>query len=181
MWIYNAKRRSLMGSRRHSRRKGLKMKLQIRIKMHGVIRALAVPISAGLFIIFIGTSGPVQAAEITVYKSPWCGCCTGWVQHMKANGHTVITKNLENLDAIKTMLNVPEPLQSCHTATVGSYVIEGHVPASDVQRLLTERPKITGLAAPGMPVGSPGMEGGAPEPYDVIAFRPDGTKVFAKH
>jgi hypothetical protein len=101
---------------------------------------------------------------------------------MRANGHSVTTKEVEDLDAIRRMAGVPEPLQSCHTAVVDGYVIEGHVPAADVARLLTERPDAKGLSVPGMPIGSPGMEGGTPERYDVILFGKDGSaEVYAKH
>jgi len=130
------------------------------------------------------TSVPVAAyaAKFTVYKSPWCGCCGNWVKHLEANGHSVVTKNTETLDALKKMAGVPEPLQSCHTATVDGYVIEGHVPAKDIERLLAERPKAKGLAVPGMPAGSPGMEGGAPENYNVMLFQPDGSaSVYTRH
>tara|TARA_R110001592_G_scaffold81249_4_gene241276 strand:+ start:2480 stop:2938 length:459 start_codon:yes stop_codon:yes gene_type:complete len=121
------------------------------------------------------------AAEITVYKSPYCGCCGAWVTHMKDHGHDVTTVEMEDLTAIKKMTGVPAPLQSCHTAVVGGYVIEGHVPASDVARLLAEKPKARGLAVPGMPVGSPGMEGPNPEAYEVLVFQTDGTSaVYAR-
>lgn len=122
-----------------------------------------------------------SAAEVTVYKSPYCGCCGGWVSHMRSNGHSVKTIDLEDLSTIKKMTGVGEELQSCHTAVVDGYVIEGHVPAQDVARLLTERPKAKGLAVPGMPVGSPGMEGPDPQPYEVLLFQADGsTTVFAR-
>ena len=127
-------------------------------------------------------SAPAVAGEITVYKSPWCGCCSSWADHMRANGHSVTTKEVEDLDAIKRMAGVPEPLQSCHTAVVDGYVIEGHVPAEDVARLLSERPDAKGLSVPGMPMGSPGMEGGTPERYDVMLFGADGSaEVYARH
>lgn len=115
------------------------------------------------------------AAEFTVYKSPSCGCCAKWVDHLRGSGHAVTTKNVENLDAIKKMARVPEPLQSCHTAMVDGYVIEGHVPVKDIERLLSERPEVIGLSVPGMPVGAPGMEGGEPDSYNVILFKADGT------
>jgi hypothetical protein len=122
------------------------------------------------------------AAEITVYKSPYCGCCGAWVTHMKEHGHDVKTVEMEDLTAIKKMTGVPASLQSCHTAVVGGYVIEGHVPASDVARLLAEKPKARGLAVPGMPVGSPGMEGPNPEAYEVLVFQADGTAaVYGRH
>jgi len=127
-------------------------------------------------------SGPAYAAEFTVYKSPWCGCCSKWVDHLKANGHSVTTKKVEDLDIIKKMAGVPERLQSCHTAMVNGYVVEGHVPEKDIQRLLAERPKAKGLAVPGMPAGSPGMEGGAPDKYDVMLFKTDGAvNVYAQY
>jgi len=127
-------------------------------------------------------SAPAVAGEITVYKSPWCGCCSSWADHMRANGHSVTTKEVEDLDAIKRMAGVPEPLQSCHTAVIDGYVIEGHVPAEDVARLLSERPDAKGLSVPGMPMGSPGMEGGTPERYDVMLFGADGSaEVYAPH
>ncbi len=141
---------------------------------------LTVALTAGI----AGTtlSAPAYAAEITVYKSPWCGCCSKWADNLQANGHTVTTKNIENLDAIKKMAGVPEGLQSCHTAMVEGYIVEGHVPAKDIERLLGERPKAKGLAVPGMPVGSPGMEGGAPERFDVMLFSTDGsTSVYARY
>jgi hypothetical protein len=141
-----------------------------------VVIAIAMAVAAGW------TSASGLAAELTVYKSPWCGCCSSWADHMRANGHSVTTKEVEDLDAIRRMAGVPEPLQSCHTAVVDGYVIEGHVPAADVARLLTERPDAKGLSVPGMPIGSPGMEGGTPERYDVILFRKDGSaEVYAKH
>lgn len=127
-------------------------------------------------------SGSVYAAEFTVYKSPLCGCCSKWVDHLKANGHTVVTNDVENLDMIKKMAGIPERLQSCHTAMVDGYVIEGHVPTKDIKRLLAERPKAKGLAVPGMPTGSPGMEGGAPDKYDVKLFKTDGSEnVYARY
>jgi hypothetical protein len=122
------------------------------------------------------------AAEITVYKSPYCGCCRAWVKHMKDHGHDMKTIEMEDLTAIKKMTGVAEPLQSCHTAVVDGYVIEGHVPAVDVARLLREKPKAKGLAVPGMPVGSPGMEGPQPEAYEVLLFQSDGSAtVYARH
>lgn len=129
-----------------------------------------------------GGASHADAGEVTVYKTPWCGCCAGWVQHMKTNGYSVRVKDMESLDMVKNMLGIPNPLRSCHTATVDGYVVEGHVPAADVKRLLTERPKVIGISTPGMPVGSPGMEGGTPEAYDVVTFDKKGdVKVFAQH
>ena len=141
---------------------------------------LSAALSAG--IAWSTLSASAFAAEITVYKTPWCGCCSKWVDHLQAYGHDVTIKNMENLDVIKKMAGVPESLQSCHTAAVDGYVIEGHVPAKDIDRLLAEHPKARGLSVPGMPVGSPGMEGGTADRYDVIMFGTDGsTSVYAQH
>ena len=108
---------------------------------------------------------------VTVYKSPTCGCCAKWAEHLEANGFEVIIQDVANLSAVKAEHGVPGDLQSCHTATVGGYVIEGHVPADVIRRFLAERPAgTTGLAVPGMPAGSPGMEGPPPVPYNVMAF-----------
>lgn len=119
---------------------------------------------------------------ITVYKDPDCGCCAKWVKHLSANGFVANVHDSTDMDAVKKNMRVPADLQSCHTAVVERYVIEGHVPAADIKKLLSTKPAVQGLAAPGMPVGSPGMEGGKADRYDVIAFSTDGTKrVFAKH
>lgn len=126
-------------------------------------------------------AGP--APEVTVYKSPTCGCCGKWVDHLKADGFSVTVHDLQSVEPLKQRYGVPRNLASCHTATVGGYVIEGHVPAADIKRLLAEKPKVKGLAVPGMPVGSPGMEqGNVKEPYDVVSFDESGrTAVYAKH
>jgi hypothetical protein len=124
------------------------------------------------------------AKAITIYKSPTCGCCAKWVDHVRAAGFAPTVHDTPNMDPIKVKFGVPTALQSCHTALVDGYVVEGHVPAADVLRLLRERPKVKGLAVPQMPAGSPGMEmGGAADRYDVIAFAADGktTRVFARH
>jgi len=120
---------------------------------------------------------------VTVYKDAGCGCCKEWVKHLSANGFVVNAKDVLNVDEIKRTMSVPPALESCHTAVVGRYVIEGHVPASDIKKLLAENPAVQGLAAPGMPVGSPGMEqGGRKDKYDVIAFTRDGkSRLFAHH
>ena len=125
----------------------------------------------------------IWAAEeqvITVHKDPNCGCCTGWVEHLRESGFTVQAIDTAELDAVKTRLGVPGDLAACHTAQVAGYVVEGHVPAAALKRLLAEKPSAAGLAVPGMPVGSPGMEGGAPEPYDVILFGPAGRRTYMR-
>ena len=142
-----------------------------------------VALAAGVGIAWYMGMAPVgiaRAGEITVYKSPYCGCCGGWVRHMRANGFSVTVRDVEDVDPIKASHGVPERLASCHTALVDGYVIEGHVPADVVKRFLTERPDALGLAAPGMPGGSPGMEGAPREPYDIVMFdRQGGTSVYA--
>lgn len=131
----------------------------------------------------LGFAAPVLAAEVTVYKSPTCGCCKAWVKHLQANGFSVTTHDVADLGPYKTANGVPAALGSCHTAKVGGYVIEGHVPANDIKRLLKERPAVRGLAVPGMPVGSPGMEQGAQKDrYEVLTFDAQGkTAVYARH
>jgi hypothetical protein len=121
--------------------------------------------------------------QMTVFKDPNCGCCKLWVDHLRKHAFSVTTKDTSDVQSIKGSARVPEAHRSCHTAFVGGYVIEGHVPAEDIKRLLAEKPKIAGLAVGGMPVGSPGMEfGNRKDPYDVVAFNRDGTtRVFAKH
>ena len=143
-------------------------------------RALGAALAALAMVVLLPAMA--AAAEVTVYKSPYCGCCGAWVTHMKDHGHDVKTVEMEDLTAIKKMTGVAEPLQSCHTAVVDGYVIEGHVPASDVARLLQEKPTAKGLSVPGMPVGSPGMEGPDPQAYEVLLFQADGTSaVYARH
>lgn len=115
-----------------------------------------------------------EAADIVVYKSPTCGCCTEWVSHLEKNGFSVEIHNRRTMNPIKAKFGVPPHLQSCHTAEVDGYIIEGHVPADDIVRLLREKPAIKGLAVPGMPMGSPGMEGPRSDPYDVLTFEENG-------
>ena len=107
---------------------------------------------------------------ITVYKSPTCGCCSKWVKHLESNGFTVDAKNTNNLSSIKQQLGIQPQVQSCHTAKIGNYVVEGHVPASDIIKMLADKPDIHGLAVPGMPMGSPGMEGSRKDNYNVLAI-----------
>lgn len=123
--------------------------------------------------------------NITVYKSPTCGCCTMWEQHLTKAGFKVTSNKTDDMSAIRKQYNVPEKAQSCHTAIVGGYVVEGHVPAADIEKLLKARPAdVAGIAAPGMPPKSPGMqpEGEKPSGYDVISFDKNGqTKVFTSY
>ncbi len=124
-----------------------------------------------------------MAPKITVYKDPNCGCCKSWIEHLKQHGFDVVARDTSDVNGAKRSGRVPEKLYSCHTAFVNGYVVEGHVPAADIQRMLKEKPKIAGIAAPGMPAGSPGMEvGNLKDKYDVIAFTKDGrTSVYAHH
>jgi len=125
---------------------------------------------------------PAAVTEIVVYKSPTCGCCTKWVEYLRKQGFTVVEHDTSGMTAVKADLGVPDAMASCHTAMVGGYVIEGHVPAADIQRLLKEHPKVVGLSVPGMVTGSPGMEGGTPEHYKVLAFDAKGaTTVFSSY
>lgn len=118
---------------------------------------------------------------VAVYKNPSCGCCGEWVKHMQANGFRVVTHEVGDVTPIRSKHGVPDALASCHTALVGGYVIEGHVPAEDIKRLLREKSKVRGLSVPGMVVGSPGMEQGPPQPYATIAFDERRSSVFARH
>jgi hypothetical protein len=125
-----------------------------------------------------------KPTAITVYKSKTCGCCVEWVDHVRQNGFEPTVHDEEDMDAIKAHLGVPEGVRSCHTALVDKYLIEGHVPAADIKRLLAERPKATGLAVPGMPSHTPGMApaGAKIEGFEVVAFQLDGTtKTFARY
>jgi hypothetical protein len=124
------------------------------------------------------------AVGITVYKDPSCGCCTKWVEHLRAAGLRPTIHDRLDMDSLKDSLGVPVSLRSCHTAIAGKYVIEGHVPAADLTRLVSEAPRgVLGIAVPEMPAGSPGMEvPGRRDKYDVIAFSANGkTSVFARH
>ena len=120
------------------------------------------------------------ATAIVVHKDPNCGCCSGWVRHLREAGYTVTIDEMTNVNAIRNRLGVPGELAACHTAETAGYIVEGHVPAAAVRRLLEERPDAFGLAVPGMPPGSPGMEGGTKTPYEVLLFERSGkTRVYA--
>ena len=134
-----------------------------------------------------GRAQPRAAAlpTLTVYKSQYCGCCHQWVDHVKAAGFPVRTIDTEALASVKAEMGVPRQLESCHTVVAGNYLVEGHVPAADIKRMLAEKPAIRGIAVPGMPIGSPGMEQGPVsgyQKYEVIAFTAAGrTSVYARH
>ena len=134
---------------------------------------------------FAAAARAAPLPPMTVYKSASCGCCHNWVEHARSSGFTVKTIDTEELPSVKRDLGVPASLHSCHTVVVGNYLVEGHVPAADVKRMLTEKPAIRGIAVPGMPIGAPGMEQGPVsgyQRYEVLAFTAQGrTSVFARH
>lgn len=144
---------------------------------------------AGAGLLLAGCSRGAAQADLTVYKDPSCGCCRAWVDHMTRAGFTAKVVETADLAPIRTRYGVPDRLAACHTALVGArvhpsgYVLEGHVPPDDVSRLLHEKPAAIGLAVPGMPLGSPGMEtpGGTRQPYQVMLFGPTEMRVFASH
>ncbi|EMP54787.1 metal-binding protein [Marinobacter santoriniensis NKSG1] len=139
------------------------------------------------FLAASGLSSPLLAddanPDIHVYKSPTCGCCEGWVDHLKDSGFNVEVTDTNNLNRIKADAGLTPALASCHTAFIGDYVIEGHVPARDIRRLIAESPQARGLSAPGMPVGSPGMEmGNRKDHYKIMLFNSAGqSRVFSEY
>ncbi len=136
--------------------------------------------AAGIALVGAAPRSLMAAAgsPIKVYKTPTCGCCKMWVDHLSTSGFDVSAEDLADLDAIKQMAGVPDHLISCHTGLTEGYTIEGHVPAAAIQKLLAERPDVRGLAVPGMPAGSPGMPSPNPERYDVFAFGNDQDRIF---
>jgi hypothetical protein len=133
-------------------------------------------LSAGLA--FAQASAPV----VTMYKHEGCGCCGLWAAHLQKNGFAVRSHEVQDVGAVRRAGRIPDAVRSCHTAFVGKYAIEGHVPASAIQRLLKEQPKAVGLAVAGMPAGSPGMEGAGKVPYEVLLVLEDGsTRVYSRH
>lgn len=150
------------------------------------MRATIALVATAAFAVVTGLAlaGQRTPATVSVFKDASCGCCAKWVEHLEQHGFVTKTTNVTNIDDVKDKNGVPAQARSCHTGIVAGYVIEGHVPAADVQRLLKERPAgVVGLAVPGMPIGSPGMEvGSRVQPYSVLAFDKQGkTTVFAKH
>ena len=141
-------------------------------------------ISAALTAAPVAQSKPTAGPALSVFKTPTCGCCSKWVDHMKKAGFQVTVTDMpqQSLDNVKAKYKVPSNVHSCHTAIVDGYAVEGHVPSTEVKRMLKEKPKVVGIAVPGMPLGSPGMEvsGVTAQPYDVLSFDAAGkTKVFA--
>jgi hypothetical protein len=140
-------------------------------------------IALTLGLLFVMTSAISAAGpNVDVVKTPTCGCCSKWVDHLKANGFTVTVRNVASTAEYRRLNGGPDALASCHTASVGGYIVEGHVPAADIHRLLKEKPKAAGIAVPGMPMGSPGMEGSRKDTYSTLLFQRDGrTSVFQRH
>jgi hypothetical protein len=147
------------------------------VKLGNLTRRSALGLVTAFFVLPRYPAG-AKTSAILVHKDPDCSCCSGWVHHLEEAGFVVTVDKTKDLHSARKRFGVPADLAACHTAEVDGYVLEGHVPAVAVRRLLEKRPAATGLAVPGMPVGSPGMEGGAPQPYDVILFGASGRQTF---
>lgn len=138
-------------------------------------------IKSFLILSLMTLSSILMAGDIKVYQSKTCGCCHKWVEHLKANGLKVTSQLMDDVTPVKMKLGIPDHLTSCHTAVVDGYLIEGHVPAVAIKKLLSEKPKVVGLSVPGMPMGSPGMEGPYKDAYNVVAWKRAGKDyVFMK-
>lgn len=148
--------------------------MQRRTFMQAAIAAMLLPATVAK-----AAKNPLPVIE--VYKSASCGCCHVWVDHLRANGFAVKAVDVPNPSDYRTKYGIPDDLGSCHTGVVAGYALEGHVPAAEIKRLLAERPKARGLAVPGMPMGSPGMEGPRKDPYDVLLIQADGRSRVYKH
>ena len=150
----------------------------------GMTRTTLAATAAVAFLVALTVTFAQTLPAIAVVSDPGCGCCLQWVDHLRQAGFKVTVTESDDIDAVKDSKGVPKNARSCHTATVGNYVLEGHVPAADIKKLLQTHPDIVGLAVPGMPSGSPGMEvpGGKKDPFDVVAFDKTGhTRVFASY
>ena len=133
-------------------------------------------------LLLLGSAAGSAVPEMTVFKTKTCGCCGKWVDHLRASGFHVTVKEVPSTEPYRKQYGVPDHLQSCHTGTINGYTIEGHVPAAEIQRMLKERSKSKGLAVPGMPMGSPGMEGTVRQAYSVLRFEQDGsTAIYRKY
>ncbi len=146
-------------------------------KLHSVTRRSALALVAASLVLQ-RSPAEAESSAILVHKDPNCSCCSGWVRHLKDAGFAVTVEETTDLRPVRKRLGVPADLAACHTAEVDGYVLEGHVPAAAVRRLLEKRPTAIGLAVPGMPAGSPGMEGGTPQRYDVVLFGKTGRQPF---
>lgn len=144
-------------------------------------RTVLKTISACLIGMNFAATSHASGPTINVYKSASCGCCEAWVKHLQENGFTVIATDVDDPTVYRTKFGVPDALGACHTGIVAGYALEGHVPAADIKRLLTDKPKARGLAVPGMPLGSPGMEGPRADAYDVMLILPDGGHRVYRH
>jgi hypothetical protein len=151
------------------------------IGIGNVVRVVSAFALLGLLSAHSNNATAAKPVAIKVYKTPQCGCCKGWIQHLKANGFQVEAIDMPDLSMVKEKYGVKPALQSCHTAVVNGYVVEGHVPADVIQKLIKEHPAVAGLAVPGMPAGSPGMEGAIKQAYEVYTFDKSGkSKVYAR-
>src|SRR5258706_5773594 len=150
---------------------------QMSDKRVNVTRRIALGLVAA-FLVLQWSPAEAESPAILVHKDPNCSCCSGWVKHLKDAGFVVTVEETADLQPARKRLGVPADLAACHTAEVDGYVLEGHVPATAVRRLLKERPTAIGLSAPGMAAGSPGMEAGTPRPYDVVLFGKTGRQPF---
>jgi hypothetical protein len=144
-------------------------------RLIAVSLAAALSLGAGGAVLF--RSAPAAARDALIYKSPTCGCCKGWATYLERNGYRVTTIDRDDMDTVKDGMGVPEAMRSCHTAKIEGYVVEGHVPLEAIDKLLAEKPKVKGIAAPGMPSGSPGMSG-SKEPNPVFTFGDGGTRLL---
>ena len=147
------------------------------------MKSIIMMIVAGLLALPTVNASDAMVKDIVVYKNPDCGCCTKWVRYLEQNNYNVTIEDTRDVQAVKKRLGVPEKLAACHTAVIDGYVIEGHITHRDIKRLLLFRPDVTGIAVPGMPLGTPGMEmGDSVESYDVISFDEQGRlEVFSAH
>ncbi len=145
-----------------------------------IVGGLVLALIASFMIWMPVRNADADAIEITVYKSPTCGCCNKWISHLSDNGFKVKAVNMPNMDQIRARSGITSELSSCHTALVDDYIVEGHVPADVVKRLLQERPEVRGISVPGMVMGSPGMEGNRRDAYNILTFDAEGnTAVYA--
>lgn len=147
------------------------------------VRSILLAAAMSILALNTGQANDSLMKDIVVYKNPSCGCCTKWVRYLEENDYNVTIENTRDIFEVKKRLGVPEKLAACHTAVIDGYVIEGHITHRDIKRLLLFRPEVIGIAVPGMPIGTPGMEqGNTKQPHDVISFDNKGnTRVFAKH
>lgn len=167
----------------HGRRWFSRRRVSVLIGVVAVIAAVAwVRASNGADAAGLLARAGIESPTITVHKGPACDCCDEWIEHLRKHGFAVQVVEQPDVAPVRYRLGVPDDAASCHTATVGRYVVEGHVPASDIARLLVERPNVRGIAAPGMPNGSPGMENGLKDAYTVVTFDQGEIKsAFASH